>query len=215
MTEIRGQLPETGQASAGDVRPSASERRSDERRAIGRRLHQGILQDLTVAGLRLKALEDQAAAPTATAIGEFAAWLRERQAELRRYVAALEQGLGDTLVETELARLADALLAQHQCRLSIDRRVRSSIFPQDMSDAVVRALGGVLPLLAGDLNARNVAIALDDGAEATLRITHDGGRLQEHATQLTAVRRTVGGNGASLRIEPQQATETLILDWAN
>lgn len=215
MTETPGQLPETGQASVASARPTGAEPRGDERRAIGRRLHQGILQDLTVAGLRLKALEDQAGAPTAAAISEFAVWLRERQAELRRYVGSLEQGLGDNMLESDLASLADTLATRHQCRVSVDRRVAAMMVPQEVAEAMVGAIQGVVPLLVDGLNARGVAITLDETTEATLRITHDGDRLRDHAAHLKSVRQTVGRNGASLRIGPQQDTETLILDWAN
>ena len=215
MTETQGQLPGSGQTSVGDPRPAELEARSDERRKIGRRLHQGILQDLTVAGLRLKAIEDQATAPSMAAIAEFAAWLRERQGDLRVYVSSLEQGLGGNALDAELATLADSLAAQHQCQVSVDGRVQTMVFPMAISEAMVRAIRGILPILADPLGARAITIAPEAGTAATLRITHDGGHLRDHAEPLAAVRQSAGRNGASLHVETRPATETLILDWAN
>jgi signal transduction histidine kinase len=59
-----------------------------ERRRIAEMLHNGILQDLTVAGLRLGALERSNGA-TAAELHALAQWLGERQAALRYLVSDL------------------------------------------------------------------------------------------------------------------------------
>jgi len=61
-----------------------------ERRRIAQMLHDGILQDLTVAGLRLGALERSNGA-TAAELQALAQWLRERQAVLRDLVSDLSE----------------------------------------------------------------------------------------------------------------------------
>ena len=186
--------------------------RASERRTIGRELHQGILQDLTVAGFRLRALQSAEPAISAAGIADFANWLRDRQADLRRYVTSLEQGLPNA---TDIDGVAADLMAQYGFKLSFDLQLQASHVAPGVLGAIVEILRDAAPLLAGPLHAGNIEIALERAAtEPALRIVHDGERINDHAEELDALRASVGRNGASLRIEATSGLEAWILDWA-
>jgi hypothetical protein len=209
MIETRAQFPQREDVSEGLSRDAADKAaRATERRTIGRELHQGILQELTVAGFKLKAMQSGEPAASAAAIADFANWLRDRQADLRRYVTSLEQGLD---CEIDLARVAADLTAQYGLKLSIDPPLQSS---PDISGAIVQILRDVAPLLAGALHARKITIALEGATRPALRIVHDGRRIYDHAAELAALRSSIGRNGASLQIEDANGSDAWILDWA-
>jgi len=185
-----------------------------ERQSIGKQLHQGILQELTIAGLRLKALETAAAEPTASAIVEFSQWLRERQAELRGIVSQLEQG-DPPGGGVDLAAIAADLRDRYGCDMSFDPQLQSCRFEPDIRSAMTGTVTGVTEVLAGALSAPLINVGLPSAAQPTLRITHDGERLVAHPETLVTVRVMVGRGGASLEIEQQGETETLTIDWAS
>src|SRR6185369_2671688 len=119
MTKAKAELPaRTGQLPHGTSELADLQVRT-ERRGVGKQLHQGILQELTVAGLRLKLLQQSAPEPTATAIAEFAAWLRDRQAELRQVVSELEQGRRADSSD-DLAAIAADLRERYGCVMIFD-----------------------------------------------------------------------------------------------
>ena len=182
-----------------------------ERRAIGKQLHQGILQDLTVAGLRLAVLREGAPEPAATAIAELATWLQERQAELRALVSNLEQGNpggGDLLV------VVAALQQRHGCDLAVDLRLQGGEFEPGLRAAMLETIGGLGAILAGPLAARRIDVQLAEDLRPILRVLHDGQDLADNAGQLAAARALVGRAGASLRIE-RAGREQLTLDWTD
>lgn len=183
-----------------------------ERQRIGRLLHHTILQDLTVAGLHLKQLEDAAPEPTASAIRELSRWLRERQSELRRIVTELEQGQrGDG--GTNLAAIAADLHDRYGCEVNVDPQLAPSRFEPEIWSAMVDIVQGVGRILAGDLSARCIDLVPVGTGQAALRLSHDGQRLADRSAQLAAVRTLVGRKGASLQLQTAGTAEQLTLDW--
>lgn len=187
--------------------------RRAERRGIGRQLHQGILQELTVAGLRLKTLGDTAPDPTAAAIAEFAAWLRDRQAELRQIVTELEQGR-PVDSKLDLSAIAAELHERYGCQLSFDPQSRLGQFGPDVWSAMIDTVQGLAQILATGLSARHIEVGTGDLAQPILRIIHDGRSLADRADQLVALRAMVGRRGASLHVDRAGNAERLTLDWA-
>jgi hypothetical protein len=211
MIDIRVESPPADEASGRTASvPVEQAARSDERRLIGRQLHQGILQELTVAGFRLKAMQSAAPETAAAAIGEFAEWLRARQAELRHYVARLEDGLSDEPIE--LTAIA-AELAACDCRVSFDERLRPARFAPQPWEGIIASLDGVTRLLSDSRGADAIDVGLAGDALPVLNINHDGKRPGDHAEALAALRALAGACGASLRIEADG--HSLILAWAD
>lgn len=185
-----------------------------ERRRIGRELHQGILQDLTVAGFRLKTLEDAAQDDALkTEVNALAAWLRSRQAALRTFVTDLEAG-ENSGGQVGLSAVAEALL-QRGCVLSFDAAVDVGGFEHGIDEAILRATGELTELLATSLGTRSIAIRGDPRGQPRLHLHHDGPPLRSRPEDLAAVRSIAGRNGASLRIEARPAGEILVLDWTS
>lgn len=214
MTEAKAELLARGgrvRADSGDTAPAGVEA---ERQRIGRQLHQTILQDLTVAGLRLKTLQDAAPQSGGAAIGEFAAWLRARQSELRRMVAELEQGRrGDS--GSELATIAADLHDRYGCEVRFDPQLAPNRFEPQIWSAMIETVQGVVQILAEELSARRIDLAPTGMAQPSLTLSHDGRTLAGRAEQLAAVRTVAGRRGAVLQIEAHDAIEQLTLDWSS
>lgn len=185
-----------------------------ERQRIGRLLHQTILQELTVAGLHLKRLEDAAPEPTAAAIAELSDWLRQRQSELRRVVTELEQGRrGDGAAD--LAAVAANLRDRYGCDMNVDPHLEPGRFDPQIWSAMIDTVGGVGQILARELSSRRIDLVAAPTGQPSVRLRHDGQGIGDSPAQLAAVRTLVGRNGASLQIERAGASEQLILDWAS
>jgi hypothetical protein len=211
MSEVKADVSEkAGQpsAAAGDADVPVRA----ERRDIGKQLHQGILQDLTIAGLRLKVLQDGAPELTATALAEFAAWLRGRQAALRKLVSELEQGR--PAGAHDLAAITAIVQQRHGCRLAVEGRLAEGEFDQGLWATMVETIGGVVTILADPLGARQVDVSRAENSLPILGVLHDGRKLADNTDQLVAIRALVGRGGASLRIEPG-TPERLTLDWTD
>lgn len=213
MTETKSEQLVRGGPPRGVGGGDADRRIREERQTIGRQLHQGILQELTVAGLRLKVLENTSP-PPAGAIAEFSEWLRERQAELRQLVSRLEQGEPGGS-ETDLTAIVADLHERYGCQVVVGQRLQSRRFEADIWSAMTGTIGDVVQLLARELSANRIDVDLPNSAQPTLRISHDGQRLIGRPEQLAAVRAVVGHSGASLEIEPLGTTEVLIVDWSS
>lgn len=213
MTEVKAELLARDERLRRDTGEDAAPQVAAERQRIGRQLHRTILQDLTVAGLSLKSLQDMAP-QSAAAIGEFAAWLRTRQSELRRVVAELEQGRrGDS--GSDLAAIAADLHDRYGCEVTVDPQLGLDRVEPQIWSAMTDTVQGVAQILAEDLSARRIDLAPAGAAQPSLKLSHDGRMLAGTAELLAAVRRVVGRNGASLQIRSHEAIEQLILDWAS
>jgi signal transduction histidine kinase len=214
MTEKRAEPLVRGGRTPDVAGGEADQRIRLERQSIGKQLHQGILQELTVAGLRLKVLQDAAPPPAADAIAEFSQWLRQRQAELRQVVSRLEQGEAGSN-DAVLAAIVADLNERYGCAVALGRNVPSGRFEPEIWSAMTGTIADVARLLAQALSASRIGVDLPNPARPTLQMTHDGERLIGHPEQLALLRAIVGRGGASLEIEPQGEGESLTLDWAS
>ena len=186
--------------------------RADERRRIGHHLHQGILQDLTVAGLRLAAMQKTPMNGLSAEVAQFADWLRDRQADLRRYVGDLETGSMDH-DRVSLDDLAAEMIRHGRCTLSVDPNIPVSLRAQFVG-AVTSALASLVRFLDEQQGATAIDIILERDAPPRLRLSHDGNRIVGDDGAMHAMRPVVGRAGASLSIEAVDGLEVVILDWA-
>ena len=198
---------------AADLDAAGSMARAAERRNIGRYLHQGILQELTVAGFRLSAMQKASDGKTAAALADFATWLRDRHAELRHYVGRLEEGNAPDISD-EFALLVSQLEGSHGCRLLLEPPVPSGDARPGLWLTFLATLRAVAPLLARDSGATVISVLCTDRPHPSLRIAHNGLHPTADSAVLAKVRSAVGHDGATLRIETSDTAETLLLDWA-
>ena len=179
--------------------------RSAECRRIGRDLHQGILQDLTLAGFRLRTMQTAADGETAAvAIADFASWLRDRQADLRRYVSDLEAG-GPA---ADIANLASELEESCGCRVTIHPQIETA--SPEIRGRLVATLRGAVPLVAAGTGATRIDIGYESDPLALLRVVHNGRGMTTDKDTLAKLQSAIGDDGATLHI---QSAETLLIGW--
>lgn len=180
--------------AAGDEGPSSS-------RAIAKSLHDGIMQDLTVAGFRLRALEQTAPDGLRSEIGALAAWLSERQAVLRDFVSAL---IGLDPPDDGLNAKVGALLPRCRVVWEIDPATTIAGSPSLIS---------ALLLLTGALAsfAAPQVVWIAKPAANRLSLTHDGSPLESRSKASAGVRRALDELGATLRIVRRGGVETLTI----
>jgi hypothetical protein len=162
------------------------------------------MQDLTVAGFRLRALEQVAPAAMQPEIGALAVWLSERQAELRDFVSDLI----DVEFNSELETQVEALLPG--CKVTWERHLAASAAA---SAALVSALLLLIRATAALGSPQVVRISIL--AAERLSVAHDGPPLRTRPAALVSLRREIKKLNASLRVARPSSIEILSVTWGS
>lgn len=191
----------SGQSDPALPRPLAA-----EQRRIATALHNGVLQDLTIAGFRLLALERSAPTALQPDIRALAKWLQERQASLRGFVASLMGETGNSPLELTLTDLS-ALLPPTTKLVWRDRSAAGSEPPATLRAALNLTAAAILAVRPPTY----VEVSLVSAG--LLHLAHDGEGLRANAPALTALRRGLRALGLRLRVTRQVDGERLALGW--
>lgn len=176
-----------------------------ERRRIAQALHDGILQDLTIAGFRLRSLQRSEGTDVKADLGLFAEWLRGRQALLRDFVSSLvtpSSPVEDALthMRTVLPETCQLIWADDQGQSQETGAFRLGAAMLGVARALVRAGSPTI-------------VEIEMSASDRLRVTHDGRPLRMNTAVAVELRQSLKELGTSLRITQRGDVETVSLAW--
>jgi signal transduction histidine kinase len=131
-----------------------------ERSRLARDLHDGILQDLTAANLKIRAISESAPDGTRKELEDVSTLLSEQQRRMRTFVRAINprSEAGDWVFASEFAPLVASLESQWDCRIATE------IVPPDLM------LPGPLASQIFFIFAEGVANAVQHGKAANLSV---------------------------------------------
>jgi hypothetical protein len=157
------------------------------------------MQDLTVAGFRLWALEQAAPDDLRPEIGALAVWLSERQAALRDFVSAL--------IDADADRMGDGLRAEVEALLP-GCRIAWETDPQIIAASSFHA-AALMRLAAAIASGAQQAVRIAVSTDEHLSLRHDGPPLGASPQASTAVRRAIRELDARLQMVRRGDVETL------
>lgn len=213
MADTKSEAPPRTRAARRTSRPVGAAW-LHERRRIARALHDGVLQDLTVAGLKLRAIAGGRDETIRPALVELSGWLAERQADLRSLVAELGGTQAPATLDAMVEGVRSLAARQHACSLTVTQRPGSSDVDPMLLLPMRIVLESAVRLLAGEAAARQVSATIVLDRAPRLLLVHDGQPLRVDAERLAILRRVVGSQGASLRSGARDGRERLVIDWA-
>ena len=202
-----GQNPVTWEPSLEDAVEDA---RFAERRRIARQLHGGILQELTVVGLQLRALHAQVPPDNRPAVSELADWLEIRQAELRQLVAELH---GESALHGDFTAIVERATAEWGCAVTLDIQPAGAKVDAIFRMAVRTVLAELVRTIAAELGGQHVSAVLTLEPLPALTIRHDGAPPAPPRLDIDRLRRFIGSSGAALRIGTPAGATDMVVDW--
>jgi signal transduction histidine kinase len=197
----------------------------EERRRIGRELHDEAGQSLLVLRLRLELIEREAPEGLRARVGEAREIAESTILELRRIIAALSPAVLERLgLESALRQLAARFRKNHPCSLRVRISMDGARLPQGIQEVLYRVAQESLQNVAKHSGALHVNLSLltadrrirlsvsDDGAGFCL----ESAQIQPMSFGLAGMRERAALLGGSLAIRSaplKGTTVTLELPW--
>ncbi len=148
----------------------------EERRRIGRELHDEAGQSLLFLRLKLEMLERAAPRSVAPALGEAREIAERTVLEIRRIIAALSPSVLDRLgLPAALRRLGERFRAVHPCDLRIRISGAAERLPKEQQEAIYRIAQESLQNVAKHSGATRVMLALGTADRETRLSVKDNG----------------------------------------
>jgi len=167
------------------VRLEAESRNAEEqeRRRIGRELHDEAGQSLLLLRLHLEMLEREAPECQRAALGEARSIVERTVAELRRIIAALSPAVLDRLgLERALHQVAARFRKMHSAQVRVAISPEASGIPPQMQEVVYRVAQESLQNIAKHSQARHVNLALRSADHRIrLSVSDDGAGFSAEA----------------------------------
>jgi hypothetical protein len=196
-----------------------SEARADERRRLARRLHDGLLQELTVGGLQLKSLYDSVPEPTKPTVLELTNWLAGEQARLRELVTELDRAPTPSprpVLRETLQRIATTVARQFGCQLKWTLSPTGGAIDEAMLLPLRLAVPAVVRLLAEEMHGSVITIGVDVRHGLRLRFGHAGAAaFDAHPQGLARLARQIGQTGGTMKIAARAGRESLVVEWTS
>lgn len=193
------------------MREVATSARVQERVRLARDLHDSVLQDLTAAGLKLKAAARGVAPEVEPLLDDVAQIIADQQRRIRGFVEGTRVGASDTVRTSTLARYVEQLERQWDCEIHLTTHPEGLCVSEAMADDLAQIISeatsnavrhgaatrvdlavtlqhGTLRLGIAD-NGTGVA---DDAAAAARRPLSLGARVADLAGKLAVVRQRPG-----------------------
>lgn len=203
-------MTQRGIGSMQPLEETLEEARRGERTRIARQLHAGILQELTVAGFQLKALHDQVPKGSRPAVDDLASWLEMRQRELRQFVAELE---GGNRFRGDLGAIIDDAKTGFGCEVTLVVQPEGAKLNPMFRLAVRTIAAELVQTIAVQLGGRHITAILSLETLPKLNVSHDGASVRTMHLDLDHLRRFIGTNGASIRIDETANGDNFVVDW--
>ena len=198
-----------------------------ERARLARELHDGILQALTGATLRLSAIDRTIQHDSERArsdIREVIDLLREHHRDLRRFISALRGTDAEPRLDArELEHALDKVRqrAAWQYSLEVCLRVRGTTIPRPMGDEIYRLVQEGLANVGKHAHARVAAIEIELAFDAVTLVLADDGvgfplqgrftlqQLQERRSGPASIRERVAALHGELSLESSRSGSRL------
>jgi hypothetical protein len=189
--------------SAGLGIGKASLREREELLLLARFLHNGILQELTAAGLQLHAIARKVPEAEARTINDLLNSLRSNQRSLRQLVDALETELFESptvLLRAELARAAAALSRDDAMEWTSTVRPEGARITKAQAAYLMALLGEFATLLGHRRGALQFRVEIIVGSIVRCELAADAGAAIAEPADFAALQRRVGELGGMVEM---------------
>lgn len=162
------------------ARQLAMTARTEERVRLARDMHDSVLQDLTAAGLKLKAASRAGGPQALQLMNESAAIIVDQQRRIRHFVEGTRAIEPEDGSHDALARYIDQLERRWECEIRLTTRPDKLRIPEQISDDVAQMISEATSnaVRHGEATRVDLSLALEDGV-LQLGIADNGRGVRE------------------------------------